>query len=76
MNSCLKDCTWKQHGLVIFSVEGPSTLQSKIVPGVVLPMTSSGSKNSLSGETFSSCHGCLKIVLITASLAGDQAGIL
>ena len=58
-------------GLVTVPVEGPSVIQSHLISGIVLniPVV-----NSLSEKLLSVCREFPKIVVITASLAGDQQG--
>ena len=61
----------KQYGLITIPLEGPSTFQTHLISGIVLqlPMV------DFFDEKFISCYeGCPTIVLVSASLAGDQQG--
>ena len=60
-----------QCGLLTVPVEGPSTIQSHLISGIVLNLPT---VNSLSEKLLSVCGEFPKIVVITASLAGDQQG--
>ena len=60
-----------QYGLVIVPLQGPTVIQSHLISGIVLRLPK---VISLSEKLQTVCKGSPKLVMIFASLAGDQQG--
>ena len=60
-----------QYGLVIVPLQGPAVIQSHLISGIVLKLPK---VISLGEKLQTVCKGCPKLVVVLASLAGDQQG--
>ena len=59
-------------GLVMLPIEGPQVMQSHLISGVALQITS---VDSLNNKILAKCQGVTKMAVVTTSLAGDQTGM-